>query len=115
MSNRIRELDDAQCKTAVTLDLQRKTDDLLLEIYKEATNGAQDQDARISKTVAKASTLFARMSADLEQVHRDIRRLTRWLVALTIAICILTLPLAYDAYLRIKQHYTDAQHHNVAP
>src|SRR3989442_8435168 len=92
-------------RALVATDFERDPKDLLFEIYKEALNAEQESAGRISKTMAKASTLFARLSADLKRVHRSIRRLTIWLVLLTVAISILTIPLAYHAYLVIKEHH----------
>jgi len=83
----------------------------LFDIYKEslydAKNDPSDQNGagRISKTIAKASTLMARLSADQEKIavrmerHTvAIRRLTVWLVVLTFVLSVLTLILVVKEF-----------------
>ena len=98
MNERRRELDDAQCAAAVGTDFKREPKDLLFEIYKEATNGAQDPDARIAKTIAKFCALLVKLSAQHEKIHRSIRWLTIWIVVLTIVLSVLTAYLCIESY-----------------
>ena len=61
----------------------------LFDIYKESMHDAKDDPcdqngaARISKTIAKACTLMARLSADQAKAARKIEVLTYVLIALT--------------------------------
>jgi hypothetical protein len=103
-----RELDDEQCARAVDIDLDRPPKELLAEIYKEATNENQKPDARIAKTAAKASALFARLSADQERIARRLIYLTVALVALTATLLVFTIYLYKDTHFQIQREQTAA-------
>lgn len=63
----------------------------------------------MARLLALISDEQAQSASKLESIHRSIRRLTIWLVSLTIALSILTVPLAYHAYLVIKEHHKNSQ------
>ena len=67
----------------------------LFDIYKEAMYENQGDAGRISKTIAKACTLFARLSSDVERVHRSIRCWTISLFSITAVLIGLTVVLIY--------------------
>jgi len=60
--------------------------EFLPEIYREASNAAQDPDARISKTLAKCSALFVRLSNEQAKTAHRLDVYTRWLIVLTVAL-----------------------------
>ncbi len=78
----------------------------LYDIYKESLYYAKDDPSdqngagRISKTIAKASTLMARLSHDQERIHSSIRFFTIWLFVITVVLAFLTSILAYDVVQR---------------
>jgi hypothetical protein len=110
-----RELDDEQSARAVDIDFDRPPKELLTEIYKEATNENQKPDARIAKTVAKASTLFARLSADQERIARKLIYLTVALVFLTAALLMFAVYLYKDTHFQIQREQTAAPHEEKHP
>ncbi len=87
----------------VAADFDSDPKDLLFEIYKESLYEEQNDAGRISKTIAKASTLFARLSADQERIARRLLCLTWALVALTFALLVFTVYLYKDTHLLIQR------------
>lgn len=110
-----RELNNEQCIRAVDIDFDRPPKELLAEIYKEATYENQKPDARIAKTLAKCSTLFARLSADQEKIARNLIYLTVALVVLTTAIFVFTVYLYKDTHFQIQREQTAAPHEEKNP
>ena len=80
---------DEQATEFALRDSSRDPKEFLPEIYREASNAAQDPDARISKTLAKCSALFVRLSDDQARAARRLDVFTRWLIALTVALFVL--------------------------
>jgi hypothetical protein len=72
------------------LDSSRDAGEFLREIYKEAYNTNQRPEDRAAKLEAKHSALHLRILSDHHKIHKSIQRLTRWIVALTIILVILT-------------------------
>jgi len=64
----------------------RDAKEFLPEIYREPSNAAQDPDARISKTLAKCSALFVRLSEEQATLAHRIDFYTRWLIVLTVML-----------------------------
>ena len=100
MSNRPRlpmteekELTDEECASAIANDLSLSTDDLLLEIYKEAANTAQKAGPQMAKTTAKSAILSLSIIKEQALIHHQLARLTRYLTWLTVMLAILTLGL----------------------
>ena len=90
----------------------------LFDIYKESLYQPEkptpeDNAARIAKTIAKACTLMARLSADQERTAKKIVWLTWVLAALTFALLAFTVALYEDAHFQTKrdqvEQHTDAQ------
>jgi hypothetical protein len=103
---------DDEYRAWVATDFKRDPHDLIFEIYKEALNEKQESAGRISKTVAKASTLLARLSADQERVHRGIRAWTISLFVLTAVLTVFTGVLIYYT-AKLVQH--EQQPHQNTP
>ena len=55
---------DKQAAAFALFDASRDPKEFLPEIYHEASNAAQDPDTRISKTLAKCSALFVKLSEE---------------------------------------------------
>lgn len=105
-----REFTDEECASRVSVDYSRKPQDLLTEIYKEATNENQKADARIAKTLAKCSTLLAQLANRQERVHRAIKGLTWAVLIFTVLLVALTVKLTYYTAKLIKHEQESNQH-----
>jgi hypothetical protein len=86
---------DEQAKEFALFDASRDPREFLPEIYREASNADQDPDARISKTLAKCSALFVKLSDEQAKAAHRLDVFTRWLIALTVALIVLT---AFQTY-----------------
>lgn len=82
----------------------------LFDIYKESMYEHQNDAGRIAKTIAKASTLFARLSQDQERVARKLLLLTVALLVFTAALLVFTYELYKDTHLQIQRDH--AQKHD---
>lgn len=89
---------DEQAKQFALFDSARDPKKFLPEIYREASNAAQDPDARISKTLAKCSALFVRLSDDQSKAAHRLDQYTRWLIALTVALFIVAVLQTYKLF-----------------
>jgi|SRR6516162_9913887 len=89
---------DEQAKEFALLDASRDPKEFLPQIYREASNAAQDPDARISKTLAKCSALFVRLSDEQAKAAHRLDLFTRWLIALTVALIVLTALQTYKLF-----------------
>ena len=74
----------------------------LFDIYKESMYENQGDAGRIAKTIAKASTLFARLSHDQEKVARWLIGLTIALLLFTVALLVFTVCLYKDTHALLK-------------
>jgi hypothetical protein len=87
----------------------------LFDIYKEAlydaTNDPSDQNGagRISKTIAKASTLLARLVHDQEKTAKKLLYLTWALAGLTFVLLLFTVALYYDTH-KLVEHENLNEH-----
>jgi hypothetical protein len=97
-SKRKREWSDAECAYFAALDSSSDPKEFLTQIYREASNGNQDPDARIAKTLAKCSALFVRLSDDQTRMSKRLEKYTFWLILLTVILSILTAYLCVEAY-----------------
>ena len=88
-----KEMTDEECASAIANDLSLSTDDLLLEIYKEAANTAQKAGPQMAKTTAKSAILSLSIIKEQALIHHQLARLTRYLTWLTVMLAILTLGL----------------------
>src|SRR5438874_2129522 len=79
-STRKPEWTDEQATEFALFDASRDPKEFLPQIYREASNAAQDPDARISKTLAKCSALFVRLSDEQARSARRLDLYTRWLI-----------------------------------
>ena len=79
-------------------DASRDPKEFLPQIYREASNAAQDPDARISKTLAKCSALFVRLSDEQAKSARRLDLYTRWLIGLTVALLIVAAIQTYKLF-----------------
>jgi hypothetical protein len=70
----------------VTHNLKSDIPEQLFDIYKESMYENQNDAGRISKTIAKASTLMARLSADQAVAAKRLERFTVWLISLTVVL-----------------------------
>lgn len=95
---------DEQATKFALFDASRDPKEFLPEIYREASNAAQDPDARIAKTLAKCSALFVRLSADQAKAARKLECLTIVLIVFTIVIALLTAVLSYDVIQKFRGH-----------
>jgi hypothetical protein len=86
---------DEQARKFALFDASRDSREFLPEIYREASNADQDPDARISKTLAKCSALFVKLSDEQAKAAHRLDVFTRWLIALTVALIVLT---AFQTY-----------------
>ena len=82
----------------------------LFDIYKESLYDDQDGSARIAKTIAKACTLMARLSADQERTAKKIVRLTWGLIGLTVALLAFTVYLYKDTHLLVEREQAASSH-----
>jgi hypothetical protein len=81
---------DEQARDFALFDASRDPKEFLPEIYREASNADPDPDARVSKTLAKCSALFVRLSDEHAKAVHRLDVFTRWLIGLTIALIVLT-------------------------
>jgi hypothetical protein len=100
MSNATRkpEWTDAQATQFSLFDASRNPKEFLPEIYREASNAAQDPDARIAKTLAKCSALFVHLSAKQTELSKRIDLYTRWLIGLTVVLIIVAALQTYKLF-----------------
>lgn len=88
-----KEMTDEQCANAIANDLCLSTDELLLEIYKEAANTAQAPGPQLAKTAAKSAILSLSIIKEQAALHHQLAKLTRYLTWLTVVLALLTLGL----------------------
>lgn len=88
-----KEMTDEQCAEAIANDLSLSTDNLLLEIYKEAANTAQKPGPQLAKTAAKSAILSLSIIKEQAVIHHHLAKLTRYLTWLTVVLALLTLGL----------------------
>ena len=88
-----KELTDNECANAIAHDLSLSTDDLLLEIYKEAANTAQAPGPQLAKTAAKSAILSLSIIKEQAAIHLHLAKLTHYLTWLTVVLALLTLGL----------------------
>jgi hypothetical protein len=75
----------------VTDNLKSDIQEQLFDIYKESMYEHQNDAGRISKTIAKASTLMARLSADQAIAAKRLERFTIALTILTVALIVVAI------------------------
>ena len=88
-----KEMTDEQCAGAIANDLSLSTDELLLEIYKEAANTAQAPGPQLAKTAAKSAILSLSIIKEQAAIHHHLAKLTHYLTWLTVVLALLTLGL----------------------
>jgi hypothetical protein len=88
-----KEMTDEECASAIANDLSLSTDALLLEIYKEAANTAQEPGPQMAKTTAKSAILSLSIIKEQALIHHQLTRLTRYLTWLTVGLALLTVGL----------------------
>ena len=88
-----KEMTDEQCVNAIANDLSLTTDELLLEIYKEAANTAQAPGPQLAKTAAKSAILSLSIIKEQAVIHHHLAKLTHYLTWLTVVLALLTLGL----------------------
>ena len=88
-----KEMTDEQCADAIANDLSLSTDELLLEIYKEAANTAQAPGPQLAKTAAKSAILSLSIIKEQAAIHHHLAKLTHYLTWLTVVLALLTLGL----------------------
>ena len=71
-----KEMTDEQCADAIANDLSLTTDELLLEIYKEAANTAQAPGPQLAKTAAKSAILSLSIIKEQAVIHHHLAKLT---------------------------------------
>jgi len=104
-NNRKNEWTDQQCDDFAAFDAAREPKEFLPQIYREANNAVQDPDARIAKTLMKCSALFIRLSADQDKRASLLEKLTKRLLAYTLALLALTFVIAcLTIYLCYREH-----------
>lgn len=94
----------------VSTNFESDVKEQLFDIYKESMHEGQNDAGRISKTIAKASTLFARLSADQERTARKLFYLTWALLVVTVALFAYTVFLYKDSHTLLQHEQTAAQH-----
>ncbi|PYV69487.1 MAG: hypothetical protein DMG96_33810 [Acidobacteria bacterium] len=97
-STRKPEWTDEQATEFALFDASRDPKEFLPQIYREASNAAQDPDARISKTLAKCSALFVRLSDEQVRSARRLDLYTRWLIGLTVELLIVAAVQTYKLF-----------------
>ncbi|MBK8039864.1 MAG: hypothetical protein IPK22_22435 [Verrucomicrobiaceae bacterium] len=85
-----KEMTDEQCADAIANDLSLTTDELLLEIYKEAANTAQEPGPQLAKTAAKSAILSLSIIKEQAVIHHHLAKLTHYLTWLTVVLALLT-------------------------
>ena len=88
-----KEMTDEECEKAIANDLSLSTDELLLEIYKEAANISQKPGPQMAKTAAKSAILSLSIIKEQGLIHHQLARLTRYLTWLTVVLALLTIGL----------------------
>lgn len=111
-TNRVREKTVEEASKLADVDSRRDPKEFIREIYKEAYNNQQDGHDQVSKVLMKCSALFVRLTADLESVHRSIRRWTILLFVPTAAVVVLTIALVYYTAKLVQHEEKPAQHDN---
>ena len=89
---------DEQAAQFALFDASRDPKEFLPEIYREASNAAQDPDARIAKTLAKCSALFVHLSAKQTELSQRLDLYTRWLIGLTIVLLVVAALQTYKLF-----------------
>ena len=88
-----KEMTDQECASAIAHDQAMSTDELLLEIYKEAANTSQNAGPQMAKTAAKSAILSLSIIKEQALIHHELAKMTRYLTWLTVLLTVLTVGL----------------------
>ena len=88
-----KEMTDQECAAAIANDQALSTNELLLEIYKEAANTSQKAGPQMAKTAAKSAILSLTIIKEQALIHHELAKMTRYLTWLTVVLTVLTVGL----------------------
>lgn len=93
-------------------DLDRPAEAILEDLRSAAQQNTATTDLKIGIIVVPLATLLVKLSQEAHQTADSVRRFTKWLLGLTIALFFLTLALLLMQTYQVYEEYSfDQEHH----